>query len=105
MYKYMATLSRIIDGDTIEAVIDLGFKIKHKVVLRLNGVDAPERNTEGYKEAIDELWPYVEREFVVRTYLTRSGKEKKSFDRYIADIYTTEGDLINENLKHYVKSE
>ena len=39
MYKYRANLVRIIDGDTIEADIDLGFRIKIRQKIRLFGIN------------------------------------------------------------------
>lgn len=42
MYEYNATVSRLIDGDTIEAVVDLGFDIKLRQIVRLAGINAPE---------------------------------------------------------------
>jgi endonuclease YncB( thermonuclease family) len=45
MYEYMAKVTRVIDGDTIEVEIDLGFKIKHTTILRLSGINAPELRT------------------------------------------------------------
>jgi len=42
MYEYKAKLIRIIDGDTIEAVIDLGFEIGIRKTIRLYGINAPE---------------------------------------------------------------
>ncbi len=45
MWTYKATIDRVVDGDTVDAVIDLGFSISHKVRLRLARVDAPEMIT------------------------------------------------------------
>ena len=42
MYKYNAKLIRIIDGDTIEALIDLGFEIATRKIIRLYDINAPE---------------------------------------------------------------
>ncbi len=43
MYTYKLTDIRVVDGDTIEATIDLGFRNRiHKQPIRLLGVDAPE---------------------------------------------------------------
>ncbi len=42
-YEYHNSLiERVIDGDTYEAVLDLGFHIHKKTTLRLHGVDTPE---------------------------------------------------------------
>ena len=43
MYEYKAKLCRIIDGDTIEALIDLGFEIAIRKKIRLYGINAPEK--------------------------------------------------------------
>jgi len=45
MYKYNARLNRIIDGDTIDVAIDLGFDIWINERVRLAGIDAPEVRT------------------------------------------------------------
>jgi micrococcal nuclease len=42
-FVYNATLDRIIDGDTLDCVLDLGFSVKlHKQRIRLAGIDTPE---------------------------------------------------------------
>ena len=41
MYEYKAKLIRVIDGDTIDALIDLGFDVWVKKRIRLYGIDAP----------------------------------------------------------------
>ena len=45
MYNYNATLVRAVDGDTVDAMIDLGFDIKVKKRIRLAGINAPESRT------------------------------------------------------------
>jgi micrococcal nuclease len=42
MYEYRARIARVIDGDTVEAEIDLGFHVTLTVTLRLAGINAPE---------------------------------------------------------------
>lgn len=43
MHKYKATVNRVIDGDTIDVDIDLGFfTVLHAQRIRLYGIDAPE---------------------------------------------------------------
>jgi micrococcal nuclease len=41
MYEYRATVLRVLDGDTVELLVDLGFKVHTRQVVRLEGVDAP----------------------------------------------------------------
>lgn len=43
MYTYrIDSIKRVIDGDTLEVVLDLGFNIKMTEIIRLEGVDTPE---------------------------------------------------------------
>lgn len=41
-YQYRAQVTRVIDGDTFEAKVDLGFQVSIYVTVRLYGVDTPE---------------------------------------------------------------
>lgn len=41
----VAETNRVIDGDTCELTLDLGFNIFYKVEVRLEGLDTPEKNT------------------------------------------------------------
>jgi micrococcal nuclease len=45
MYCYNATLVKVVDGDTVDAMIDLGFDIQVKKRIRLAGINAPESRT------------------------------------------------------------
>jgi len=45
IYNYNAKCTRVVDGDTIDAEIDLGFDIKVKKRIRLGGINAPESRT------------------------------------------------------------
>jgi len=45
MYTYNAKCTRVVDGDTIDAEIDLGFDVKINKRIRLSGIDAPESRT------------------------------------------------------------
>ena len=50
MYKYNAKLDRVVDGDTIDAMVDLGFDIWTHKRIRLLGIDAPETRTKDLEE-------------------------------------------------------
>ena len=55
MYEYKATVVRIIDGDTIEALIDLGFHTLSIRKIRLFGIDAWESRTRDLEEKVKGL--------------------------------------------------
>lgn len=48
MYNYKAKVNRIIDGDTVNLTIDLGFRLTYTANCRLAGINAPElKNVDG----------------------------------------------------------
>ena len=50
MYTYKANLDRVVDGDTIDVNIDLGFDITVHKRVRLAGIDTPESRTRDLEE-------------------------------------------------------
>ena len=50
MYTYKAKLDRVVDGDTIDVNIDLGFDISVHKRVRLAGINAPESRTRDLEE-------------------------------------------------------
>jgi len=42
MYTYNCMIIRVIDGDTVEALIDLGFNCHYRSPVRLKGINSPE---------------------------------------------------------------
>ena len=42
MYTYKAKVTRVVDGDTVDCDVDLGFEVHAHTRLRLAGIDAPE---------------------------------------------------------------
>jgi micrococcal nuclease len=49
-FWYGAKLLKVIDGDTIELMVDLGFNIHHKMRVRLYGINTPESRTKDLAE-------------------------------------------------------
>ena len=50
LYCYNAKLNRVVDGDTIDAMVDLGFSTWKHVRIRLAGIDAYESRTRDLEE-------------------------------------------------------
>ena len=50
MYTYTITLDRVIDGDTVDAMIDLGFDVHVKKRIRFMGINTPESRTRDLEE-------------------------------------------------------
>lgn len=45
MYEYACRVVRVLDGDTVEVQIDLGFRLTYATKVRLAGIAAPELKT------------------------------------------------------------
>jgi|TARA_B100000035_G_scaffold52148_1_gene40700 micrococcal nuclease len=50
VYEYKCDITRVVDGDTVDAEIDLGFDIIFKSRIRLYGIDTPESRTSNKDE-------------------------------------------------------
>ena len=50
MYEYKIKLDRVIDGDTVDAYIDLGFDVSVKKRVRFMGINTPESRTRDLEE-------------------------------------------------------
>lgn len=44
-WRYEAQLTRVIDGDTVDAMIDLGFSTHRSIRIRFYGINTPESRT------------------------------------------------------------
>ena len=53
MYRYSCIIRKVVDGDTVDVDIDLGFDIwKLNERVRLHGVDTPESRTRDHIEKV-----------------------------------------------------
>ena len=50
MYEYNAQVDRVVDGDTIDCTIDLGFSTWKKIRVRMEGINTPESRTRDLEE-------------------------------------------------------
>ena len=50
MYEYKAIVNRVVDGDTIDVTIDLGFSVWKKMRVRMEGINTPESRTRDLEE-------------------------------------------------------
>lgn len=94
-YARVAKLIRVIDGDTIEVQIDLGFSIYHKITLRLARVNATEMKDGGVN------WKtFVEKWFTgVPTVIVKTTKDRTDrYKRYLAEVYDGPRSLVDDLL-------
>lgn len=99
-YEYKCELIRVVDGDTIDVSVDLGFKVwLRKERVRLLGINTPESRTRNLeekalglasKERLKELLP---KRFIIKT--SKDGKGK--FGRILA-IPFVDGEDICERM-------
>lgn len=103
-YRYPAKILRVVDGDTIDveltlADVDLGFGItviqKHRVKLRLAGINAPETSTKEGKDASIYLKSILPEGGTCTVVTVKDRAEK--YGRYLAWVWQ-DGVCINDRI-------
>ncbi len=114
-YRWQCELIRVVDGDTLEAWIELDFGVKLSAKLRLEGIDTPEihtvkQNTEEYKKGMLAK-AFVEERFHVqgsKFYIETSGARPGKYGRFVVNVLMPSGDYLDALLLkagHAVKKE
>lgn len=105
MYTYKAKLIRVIDGDTIDAEIDLGFEVFIKQRIRLYGINTPDSRSKHEEEKVmgleskQHLTELLTSEFIVETILNKRGKFGRILGIiYSVDVQTQQKTNINDKL-------
>lgn len=75
-----ATIVNVVDGDTCDIEVDLGFSVKVKHRFRLAGINTPERGQPGWQEAKDYLARFARMACAID--VTKLDK----YGRYLAEI-------------------
>lgn len=105
-FNRKATFIRVVDGDTIDVEIDLGWSMKLKERLRLSDVDTPEMNkTEEssagkfVRDVVTEFFQEKEELIITSEAYDRTGKVRGKFGRTIAEVYRVrDGASLNQYL-------
>ena len=96
MYEYRCKILRVVDGDTVDVDIDLGFGMwMHKERVRMMGIDTPESRTRdkvekkfglASKKYVKDKMPIGSKQ-VLKTTIDKSGEDKKGkFGRILGDF-------------------
>ena len=95
MFEYHARLIRVLDGDTVEMDLDLGFDVHYVSPVRLKGINAPELHGETHAAGLaarDHLAQLLSKsDLIVRTELH---KDKDKYGRVLGTFLSGE---INVN--------
>jgi micrococcal nuclease len=87
-YLYKALITNVVDGDTVDAEVDVGFKIKMLLRLRLNRINTWELTS---SNAEDKQRALLGKSYVVNTVLNKlvviQTFKADAFGRYLAEVY------------------
>ena len=91
MYEYkIKTIDHIVDGDTFDCTVDLGFNISHKIRVRMYGINTPESRTRDLEEKarglaskkrLIELLEQYEGDLILQT------NKKGKYGRYLGTVF------------------
>jgi micrococcal nuclease len=100
MHEYKVKIIKVIDGDTVDVEIDLGFGIwLHKERVRIMGIDTPESRTSDKVEKVfgllakERLSSLLGDEAVLETQVSKKGEDMKGkFGRVLGNFRTINGE-------------
>lgn len=97
LYQYAATVTRVVDADTLELAVDLGFRVGLRGMFRLASVDAPEMNTVEGRAARDWMVGKVAgRDVVV---VSAKPRPSDKYGRWLGVVWLPEEQMsVNEQL-------
>jgi len=92
MFDYRCKLLRVVDGDTIDVNLDLGFDIWHKARVRMLGIDTPESRTRNLEEKAMGLAAKARLKEMLKgnKIEVEWSKEKGKFGRVLGIVWATD---------------
>jgi micrococcal nuclease len=94
LFTYRATLINVVDGDTVDLKVDMGFDVHFGLRVRLEGINTPEifgvhKDTEDYKKGVAAkafLQDILTRE--AKNLVVKTAKDKQEkYGRYLATLF------------------
>jgi micrococcal nuclease len=106
MYEYRAYVIKVVDGDTVDVDIDLGFGVMLKEErVRIMGIDTPESRTSDKVEKLfglaakNRLKELLGKECVLKTQINKDGEDMKGkFGRILGDFVAKDGRMVTDIL-------
>ena len=102
MYEYQAIIKRVVDGDTVDIDIDLGFGVMLKDErVRIMGIDTPESRTRDLTEkkfglaAKERLKQLLGKKSILKC---KEYDSKGKFGRILGDFTTNDGRMVTDVL-------
>jgi len=104
MYEYKCKIVKIVDGDTVDVDIDLGFGVWLKDErVRIMGIDTPESRTSDKVEKVfgtaakNRLKELLEKDCLLRTFAAKDGEDMKGkFGRILGDFVLDDDRMVTE---------
>ena len=95
MYKYRVEVTRVVDGDTVDVDIDLGFGMTYKKQrVRMMGIDTPESRTRDLEE---KFYGLESKKYLVdlleNETVTLVSHDKGKFGRILGELFLGESNL------------
>ena len=110
-YIYRAKLDRVVDGDTVDALIDVGFDIWFKKRIRFKGVDTWESRTRNLEEKALGLKAKARTKELLEKVSSKSGYFRirsyglGKYGRVLADVFIMDKDGKQWNVNKTLISE
>jgi len=107
LYEYRARLLRVVDSDTVNLNVDLGFDTHLHSRFRLKGINAPEKNSpvQSIRVAAYDAMHYLEG-LLIGWLLVKTYKDKEDkYGRWLCEIYKYDSSVSDRNFAMSINGE
>ena len=103
LFHYQACVVRVVDGDTIDVILDLGFDISYRRRVRFHGINAPQSRTKdpvekeaglAAKRYVEDWISALEQQVIIHTSL-RDGSD---VGHILGRILNDDGECLNDEM-------
>jgi len=103
LFHYQACVVRVVDGDTIDVILDLGFDISYRRRVRFHGINAPQSRTKdpvekeaglAAKRYVEDWISALEQQVIIQTSL-RDGSD---VGHILGRILNDDGECLNDEM-------
>lgn len=98
MFQYEAQVKRVVDGDTLELKIDLGFGVWIDQLVRMAHINAPDELKSNARGIVDPAKEFIMSKVPPGAVCVVNISRKEKWGRWLAEVYYLPGSIVRDEI-------